>query len=613
MRSCWFLVLVGLLAYSGESIGLEATQSDRPADQTVQSATLDQVRQDSQAAWDRGDHETAIVYYAELLRRGDLTHSNRFRMAQLYGWTNRFEQSLALLEKLQIDYPDDLDIALLQVRVLAWGEDFDAAIPLITDLAAHHADIAEVLSLQAQLAFWQGQHESALTVLDQLIALEPQNLTHLFTKARVLLAAVRLEEASATLRKILDLTPDHRDTLVELARLEARLKHPEAAETIFRTTLELYPGDVDAMSGLATVLRTYGKLAESEAVLREALRLYPENSILLADLSCTLRWQGRHASAQELVRDLQSRTPLPAVLGEKLQPAGMITRAEPILVIESDSDENRMQSLSVKTIMFPRARLGLRIDAYTRSLEINTRSFRSQGATVAASYALRSEWLVSSCLGFIHHNGTNRRTTPTARMSLVTPGHYHLGGMVSYLTYGLDSIARQIEVGVKVHEWAAGGWWLVNADWQLHGGINLANYHGTQHNRQFGISGKVVHNYNLNTIVGLGLRTFGFVHDVTDGYFDPDFYTNLEASVRRLYRHYDWHFVAEAAPGFQYLKRAKRVSPSLMCSLRLTRVLPHGREISLSLIISNVGLQSSASGDGSYAYRALGLAGGWGF
>ncbi|NJD18004.1 MAG: hypothetical protein FIA95_01780 [Gemmatimonadetes bacterium] len=113
--------------------------------------------------------------------------------------------------------------------------------------------------------------------------------------------------------------------------------------------------------------------------------------------------------------------------------------------------------------------------------------------------------------------------------------------------------------------------------------------------------------------VGGGVRTFGFRNDLSDGYFDPDFYGIAEVSLRWMHEPGRWSFVADVAPALQQVTRDGDPAGAVRASARISFRVAPGREVTLSGGVASTGLQSFATGAAGYRYRALGLGGLWAF
>ncbi|MEQ1858089.1 MAG: hypothetical protein ABL963_16670, partial [Longimicrobiales bacterium] len=111
----------------------------------------------------------------------------------------------------------------------------------------------------------------------------------------------------------------------------------------------------------------------------------------------------------------------------------------------------------------------------------------------------------------------------------------------------------------------------------------------------------------------VSMRGFSYEKNLTDGYFDPDFYGIAEATAQWLYRPGAWSFLAELAPGVQQVQSYGDPGTSLRSSLRTAYSFGPGRELSLSFGYSSAGLASFATGTDSYSYTAFILGSSWAF
>jgi hypothetical protein len=113
--------------------------------------------------------------------------------------------------------------------------------------------------------------------------------------------------------------------------------------------------------------------------------------------------------------------------------------------------------------------------------------------------------------------------------------------------------------------------------------------------------------------LGMGVRAFGFEHDLTDGYFDPDFYGIGELTTRWSYSPGPWSFLLEVAPGAQRVGAEGPWTGAIRSSARIAYGFDRGREISVAVGYSSAGLHSFSTGASDYRYKALVFGAGWAF
>ena len=112
--------------------------------------------------------------------------------------------------------------------------------------------------------------------------------------------------------------------------------------------------------------------------------------------------------------------------------------------------------------------------------------------------------------------------------------------------------------------------------------------------------------------VGVSLRSLWFEKNLTDGYFDPDFYGLAEITTRWLRRYGRWSLHADVAPGLQQAGRGTSVKGAFRAFAHAGLTILPGRELGISGTYASAGIQSIAA-SADYKYRALGLVGSWRF
>ena len=113
--------------------------------------------------------------------------------------------------------------------------------------------------------------------------------------------------------------------------------------------------------------------------------------------------------------------------------------------------------------------------------------------------------------------------------------------------------------------------------------------------------------------LGVSGRAFSFEQELTDGYFDPDFFGIGEISGRWLRDLDAWGLLLEVAPGTQKVTSDGELTATFRGSARVAYRLAPSREVALAWGYSSAGLQTFTSGASDYRYMALVTAVHWVF
>ncbi len=566
-------------------------------------------------AWRAGDLTRADCLYSSLL--GDDPQNARalHRLALLRAWDDRHAEALALFDRLLALHPDNLEARLDRARVLGWSGQLERAIAEVDSILTRQPGQLPALRMRGQFQAWAGQYDASLSTYDQLLAIDPESEQVRLSRAQVLTWAARFGAAVAAYDSLLADDPQHAEARLGRARVLAYAGRLDASEAAYRGILADDPDNGEALAGLARTLSWDGRLVASEAAWRRALAQAPADPAYAAGLSQNLRWQGRPGDAREVLQQAgtasspgaewqQERLWVRAALGPRFVPA---------VVYESDSDENRMRTLSLSSSWYARPRLGLRLDLYRRDAEQYALKRTSRGVTLAASRQFAPGWTLSAGLGGSFPDGEGNEALAAVRLSLASPGRYRWGGTLTYRHQALDATALLIANGIQVGEWSLDGRGVLGSSWHARGGLSLAAFTGHQSNRRWALNGSVKHRVARSWSLGFGFRVFGFAKDLNDGYFDPDLYGIAEAPCQWRREHGSWSLQLEAVPGVQKVTRAGHPTGAVRASARLSYVFGPGREISLSGAYSSTGLHSFSTGDADYHYTAVVLAAGWAY
>ncbi|MFL5542967.1 MAG: hypothetical protein ACJ8J0_28570, partial [Longimicrobiaceae bacterium] len=387
--------------------------------------------------------------------------------------------------------------------------------------------------------------------------------------------------------------------------------------------LSINQNDREALNGLARTAAWRGDLLAAERRWRASLARNPDDAAALVGLSQTLRWQGRDAAALEAARhavrvaptDRDARTEL-AWTRLPLQPS-----VAPAFTYETDSDGNRIATLSSGAAFRPHARLEVRADAYVRYTRLDFTpelEGNAQGVAISLRAQFEPGWWVLGGAGVTGTDVEDADARASWRAMLSSPARYPLTASLAYAHTPLDATALLIARQVDVDELNLAATLVPAQGWAISAGGGGADFHGA-------VSGETNRRTNANLAItrrlarfftlGAAGRAFGFDRNLSDGYFDPDLYWIGEAlgRVGREWRR--WGISAEVAPGVQQVGEGGERSATLRTTGGVTLTMAPGRSIGLSAAYAKAGLQRLSPTDtgGGYRYTAFSLSGSWAF
>ncbi|MFQ5538478.1 MAG: tetratricopeptide repeat protein [Gemmatimonadota bacterium] len=566
-------------------------------------------------AWKRGDTEQARILYEARLAEDPADGTALHRLGLMRAWEEDYPGALELLDRLVSLHPEDLDARVDRARVRAWGGDLDGALADLDQVLAERPDFLPALEARALFEAWAGRYEESLAAYDELLGIAPDNAQARRQQAQVLSWASRFERSRAIYDSLLSADPDDVEARLGLARVLTFADDLRGAEAEYRRVLRDHPEDVRALQGLGRTLSWGGRLVDGEQAFRRALVRDPEDLASLVGLAQNLRWQGRNAAALEVLERARALAPNNSDVREQMRwvRVALGRAVRPRVVVENDSDDNHMVSTIFVGQWHPVPRLGVRADAYQRSLSQGALERSALGLSVTASYQFEPGWTVQAGLGGSRNDGEGPRSMAAWRTGVASPGRYPAAGTLTLASYALDATALLAERGVRLREATLSGRWTPAPGWRLDGALGRAVFSGSRDNRRLNAAVSATRRLSRRWSVGAGYRMFTFEEDLTDGYFDPDFYGIGEVNGRWLYERGRWSLLVEAAPGVQKVTSAGSVAGSFRASGRVAYNVAPGREVSLSGGYSSTGLQSFSTGRSDYRYTAVILAASWVF
>jgi tetratricopeptide (TPR) repeat protein len=567
-------------------------------------------------AWDAGDVEVAARLYAERVARDSTDRIALHRLALIRAWAERYDEGLALFDRLLALEPDHAEAEVDRARVLAWRGDLRQAMAALDRLLARRPGYVPALQARAQFAAWAGELEGALRLYDLLLEITPEDRSVRSARARTLGWASRFEAATAAYDSLLRGDPADREALLGLALILSWSDRLDSAQAIYGRLLQEHSTDGDALKGLARTHTWSGNLVQGERAWRRALAGAPDDVEAMVGLAQALRWQGRDAAALEVLRRAQAIAPTNGEVRTQMRWAQAATapRVGSSFVYENDSDGNRIATLSARAAWRPVPRVQLGLEGYTRDLDQTGVAFdrRTRGAFVELWTQAEPGWTFMVGGGVSEASGAGAEAVGRLGARVASPARYRVGGTLGYSREALDVTAELAENGVI--------WEQVSLElrgepaprWSVTGGVSRAAFEGAQSNRRIAGSLGVWRRLARDWTAGVSGRAFGFQRDVDEGYFDPEFYGLAELAARWQRELGPWLFLAEGAPGIQALTGADLSASARLRGLVGYRFAP-GREIALTGAFSSTGLQVFAAEVGTYRYRSVSVSASWAF
>lgn len=575
-------------------------------------------RDDADRAWLAGDTENALVLYSARLDEDPTDGTALLRAGLIRAWNGQYAASLELLGLLIDQQPTNVDGLLARARVRAWSGDIPAAEREVRRILGVQPDHADALAALALFQSWSGRLDEALASYDQLLSIAPEHATGQRQQAQAMAWASRSDESLAAFEALVRNDPDDVEARFGLARSLAFAGRHDEAVGHYDRILAAVPGEMRALTGRARTLGWAGRLVESERAAVHAVDVDRASAAAWATLGQVYRMEGRNGAALEALTTASGLAPTDPEIRDQLRSLrlSLAPVARPVFTAEQDSDENRMLTVSASSAWYLTPRLNLRAAAYRRSVEqtfpTGTLSRSAAGVSVTGGYELGAGWLVTGSVGGSMTDGTDDPRFGTFSVGGRTPLRYPFGAALTVSSSGLDETAALAQRGIRASELLVSVRWNPGPLWRVDANAGIGTYSGTEDNGRrsayFGASRRLGR-FSL----GASLRGFSFEKNLSDGYFDPDFYGVAEITTSWLYRPLPWTVLVEVAPGVQQITSDGTAGTSIRSNTRVAYAIAPGREVSLSAGYSSAGLTSFATGDSGYSYQALILGFNWVF
>jgi len=577
---------------------------------------LDAVRAEGERAWNEGDQEAARRAYERLLSAEPDNEIALHRLALLHAWDDETETALGYFDRLLATNPDNVAARVDRARALAWAGRETEAVAALDELLAERPRYAPAMKARAQFLAWAGEFDRALQGYDELVSGMDADRPIRQERAKVLAWAERYEESLSSWDSLVVAAPQDVETRVGRAAARTFAGDIDGAEEDYRRALEIDSTNVEALQGLARAQSWDGRLVAGEATYRRAVAFDDGSAAALVGLAQNLRWQGRNAAALEILERARRLEPGNADVREQLQWVRVNTspRARLSQATEEDSDGNDMRTTTLTAEFNPVPRLSVRTDLYRRDVDAPGLEREALGARVTGTWQMEPGWSLSLGGGLSENDGVGDDRIPSWRASISTPARYALTGSVAVGASALDGTAALADLGVEVRQLEVDAAWANSAGLRVSAAGGVADFRGSEPNRRTSGSLGIRQRLGPAWTTGVIVRAFAFEKDLGDGYFDPDFFGLVEASLGWSVELGSWTLRLEGAPGVQRVGSEGDAAGAIRTSGRLAWRAAPGRELWVSGGWSSAGLQRlSATGGADYRYEVLSAGVSWVF
>ncbi len=606
------LLLIASLALGAP---VEAQQGSAPVDGSAPVPDTVDPAEAADRAWIEGDVQKAVRLY-EVVLAEDPDHTTALhRLALARAWDGEYGSAVDLLDRLLQLAPEYLDARVDRARVLAWRGDVEEAVSQLDALLEASPGHAGALEARAQFHDWAGRREEALSTYDRILAIAPGRESALRGRAEILSRSEDLDAAGAAYDSLLAVDPDDREALLGRARILSFADRLDEAAEAYRDVLARDSSEARAWQGLGRAMSWSGDLVGGEAAYRQGRSVAPGDVEIPTGLARNLRWQGRDAAALTVLERAREMAPGHGEIQEQLRAVrtALGVRFQPELVVEEDSDGNRMLTTSASASAHPHPRARIRLDLYSRRLTQGALNREAVGFTGSLDLQIEPGWRFSGGACRSETNGSGDPVLDVWSIGITSPDRYGFGGSATWSRTPVDATARLADVGVTMEGLTATARWTPTSRWRVDSGLGRHTFRGTEANDRWNATAALNRQLGSHWSIGTRLRTFGFEKDLNDGYFDPDRYSILEATFRWRWEPRRWRIVLEGAPGVQKVGADGAAAGTARGNARLVYRLGAGREISAATGYSSTGHQNFASGASDYRYTAFILGARWTF
>jgi tetratricopeptide (TPR) repeat protein len=519
-----------------------------PVEADAQMIASARARADS--AWDEGRFELAETLYEERLAEEPTDSRALHRLALLRAWADRYQESIALFDRLLIAIPSNFDAALDRARVLSWQSELEESRAAYTALLELQPESREAWLGLARVLSWEGRLDSAIVIYDRM----------------------------------LDSHPGDPEALAGLATMAAWDGRLEEAETRWRGALELHPDNVMLLTGLGRTLRWGGQPAAALQPLERALEIAPEDA----------------EAAQEF---RLARTSIAPRVGPSA-----------VYESDSDGNRIATLRYEQTVWPSGRTAIHVKGYARTAGLAGTGISGEAYGGLVELQTRVAKGWEMNVGAGASGSNVSDQGPVLRLSARAATPGHHRVQASARFSREALYATLPLMQSNVRIEDWSLGARGTLAPGWRAEASVGLARFVGSSSNRRLAGFMNVSRRISPTLRAGVTVRAFGFEEDADEGYFDPSLYALTELQAGWAPSFGRWRLGLDIAPGVQKVTRgASTVGATVRTNASLAYEFGMGRLLRLHGGYHTTGLTSFSTGDADYHYVHVALTFGWTF
>jgi tetratricopeptide (TPR) repeat protein len=569
-------------------------------------------------AWLDGNTDRAFRLYSERIAEDPEDEVAIIRLGLIYGWREEYDVAMDLLTGLIDREPGRLDARVARARIQAWSGDLSAAREEVLAVLLMEPDDLEANEALLGFDAWVAAPAEGGSSFEGLLSISPEGSTGGLDQGVAPEAGTVASRAAYD--ALLERNPGDVEARLGLARTLAFSRDFGGSIAQYEEVLRRDPSEVRAVIGMSRTFGWAGRMEEGKSAALRAVEMDRKNADAWAVLGQLFRWLGENADAREALTVAARLAPTSAEIRDQLRSVRLALApvASPTVIVEDDSDGNRMVTTSVTGRWHPLSKTTVRARAYYKDLEQDLGEFglvqnTAQGLTVFVSRTLRRGWTVSGAIGADKTDGPGDPTFVAYQVGVATPDQREFRFGLNFASNGLTETAALAQRGVRSTGVVISGRWRPAPGWRVDGNIGLGRYEGTENNsRRSGFLG-ASKRIGKEFTVGASFRGFSFQKNLFDGYFDPDFYGIGEITASWVRQVEAWTFRVDLAPGIQQVTRAGQSGRAIRSNTRVSYRLGPARDVSLSFTYSSAGLTRLSNGASGYRYTGVVLGFGWAF
>jgi len=269
-----------------------------------------------------GDFESAINCLERAIKLHPKKTVYRNNLTQLFMEKGDYDKASKDANELITMDPSDITPKVIFINAMLSSNHVQEAKISLAKWLIEYPDSIELRLLEAQITYNLTGCSDAISILSTLANKHPEDVTVLNAYAETLIACQYLDEAEKVLQKSLAINPEQNDTYLSLGRLYRNKGNLDLAISMFSKSLSIDPGIYSSYIELGKTYQNRREFQNAVKTYQHGLQIFSESPILHYNAGIAYRECKDYKNAETMLRRAAQLDPNDTLIRRQL--AGVI-------------------------------------------------------------------------------------------------------------------------------------------------------------------------------------------------------------------------------------------------------------------------------------------------